>query len=46
MASNTQKMKKRRNAKKKPNKANLKADVKRTDKVRETLRSLGSKDVG
>ena len=46
MASNTQKMKKRRNAKKKPNKANLKADVKRTDKVRETLRSLASKDVG
>jgi hypothetical protein len=39
-------MKKRRNAKKKPNKANLKADVRRTDKVRETLRSLGAKDVG
>jgi hypothetical protein len=46
MASNTQKMKKRRNAKKKPNKANLKADVKRTDKVRETLRSLDLKDMG
>jgi hypothetical protein len=46
MASNTQKMKKRRNAKKKPNKANLRADVKRTDKVRETLRSLGVKDAG
>ena len=46
MASNTQKSKRKRGGKKKPNKANLKADRKRTDKVRETLRSLAAKDVG
>jgi len=44
MASNTQKMKKRRNAKKKPNKANLKADVKRTDMTRKILMELGAKE--
>ena len=46
MASNTQKMKKRRNAKKKPNKANLKADAKRTDRNREILRGLGERERG
>jgi hypothetical protein len=46
MASNTQKTKGKRNGKKKPHKANLKADVKRTDQVRETLRSLAAKDLG
>ena len=46
MASNTQKTKGKRNSKKKLHKANLKADAKRTDKVRETLRFLATKDVG
>ena len=46
MASNTQKTKRKRSGKKKPHKANLKADAKRTDKVRETLRSLAAKDRG
>ena len=44
MASNTQKMKKRRNAKKKPHKANLKADAKRTERNREILRELEAKE--
>ena len=44
MASNTQKTKRRRNAKKKPNKSNLKADMKRTDRTRKILRELGAKE--
>jgi len=44
MASNTQKAKRKRGAKKKPNKSNLKADMKRTDMTRKILRELGAKE--
>jgi len=43
MASNTQKKKKVEKNKAKPNKANRKADVKRTQKNREILKQLAAK---
>jgi len=43
MASNTQRMKKIKKNKAKPNKANLKADAKRTQKNREILKQLAAK---
>ena len=42
MASNTKKAKRIRGRKKSPNKANLKADMKRTKKNIEVLRELAS----
>ncbi len=44
MASDTQRAKRIRNWKKKPNKGNLKADMKRTDRNREILRELAAKE--
>ncbi len=44
MASNTQKRKKIMKNKAKPNKANLRADAKRTQKNREILKQLAAKD--
>ena len=44
MASNSKKTKKIRGWKKKPNKANLKADLKRTQKNNDVLRELASKE--
>jgi hypothetical protein len=44
MASNTQKAKKVRKAKKKPNKGNLKTDMKRTERNRQILRELAAKE--
>jgi len=43
MASNTQKMKKIKKNKAKPNKTNRKADAKRTQKNREILKQLARK---
>jgi hypothetical protein len=44
MASNTQRTKGIRKAKKKPNKRNLKTDMKRTEQTRKVLRELAEKD--
>ena len=44
MASNTQKRKKIKKWKAAPNKANLRADAKRTQKNREILKQLAAKD--
>ena len=44
MASNTQKTKRIRKAKKKPNKSNLKADMKRTERTRQVLRELAGEE--
>ena len=46
MASQTKKAKRIRNWKSKPNKANLKADMKRIEKNRRILEELASKDKG
>jgi hypothetical protein len=43
MASDTQRSKRIRNWKKKPNKGNLKADMKRTARTRQVLRELAAK---
>ena len=44
MASKTKKLNRIRNRKKRPNKANLKANMKRTQKNLEILRDLETKD--
>jgi hypothetical protein len=44
MASATQKAKRIRNAKKKPNKSNLKRDIKRMERTRQVLRELAAKE--
>jgi hypothetical protein len=44
MASNTQKSKRVRKAKKKPNKSNLKADIKRTERIRQILKELAARE--
>lgn len=46
MASQTKKAKRIRSWKNKPNKANLKANMKRIEKNREILQELASKDKG